>query len=82
LSSLETKTLSKMKPIIITLLYLTTFGDIKQQSFEINESCDGWFHTNVRVHEQKKRKLFSNHVYHEYNGKQVIGYICSDKEPQ
>ena len=79
---METKTLSKMKPIIITLLYLTTFGDIKQQSFEINESCDGWFHTNVRVHEQKKRKLFSNHVYHEYNGKQVIGYLCSDKEPQ
>ena len=71
-----------MNPIIITLLYLTTFGEIKQESFEIQQSCSAWFHTNVRVHEQKKRKLFSNHVYHEYNGKQVIGYYCSDKEPQ
>ena len=71
-----------MNPIIITLLYLTTFGEIKQESFEIQQSCSAWFHTNVRVLEQKKRKLFSNHVYHEYKGKQVIGYYCSDKEPQ
>ena len=71
-----------MKPIIITLLYLTTFGEIKQESFEIQQSCSAWFHTNVRVHEQKKRKLFSNHVYHEYKGKQVIGYICGGEEPQ
>ena len=67
---------------IITLLYLTTLGDVKQHSFEINESCDGWFHLNVKTLEQKKRKLFSNHVYHEYEGKQVIGYICSDEPPQ
>ena len=71
-----------MNPIIITLLYLTTFGDIKQQSFEINESCSAWFHTNVRVIEKKKRYLFSNHFYHEYKGKQVIGYYCSGEEPQ
>tara|TARA_A100001201_G_scaffold71641_1_gene65531 strand:+ start:1125 stop:1340 length:216 start_codon:yes stop_codon:yes gene_type:complete len=71
-----------MNPIIITLLYLTTFGEIKQESFEIQQSCSAWFHTNVRVLEKKKRKLFSNHVYHEYNGKQVIGYYCSGKEPQ
>tara|TARA_R110002012_G_scaffold151151_1_gene311086 strand:+ start:856 stop:1032 length:177 start_codon:yes stop_codon:yes gene_type:complete len=57
-------------------------GDIKQHSFEIFESCDAWFYTNVKVLEQKKRKLFSNHVYHEYKGKQVIGYICSDKPPE
>ena len=71
-----------MNPIIITLLYLTTFGDIKQHSFEINESCDSWFHYNVKATEKKKRKLFSNHMYYEYDGNQVIGYICSDKEPQ
>ena len=71
-----------MKPIIITLLYLTTFGDIKLDSFEIQESCSSWFHHNVRVHEQKKRYLFSNHVYHTYKGKQVIGYICGGEEPQ
>ena len=71
-----------MKPIIITLLYLTTFGDIKMSSFEINESCSSWFHHNVKVHERKQRKMFTNHVYHEYKGKQVIGYICGGDEPQ
>ena len=70
-----------MKTIIITLLYLTTFGEVKLDSFEINESCSAWFHTNVTVHERKKRKLFSNHVYHMYEGKQVIGYICDGDEP-
>ena len=72
-----------MKPIIITLLYLTTFGDVEtSRPFEIFESCDTWFHHNVKVYEQKKRKLFSNHVYHQYKGKHVIGYICSGEEPQ
>ena len=59
-------------------------GDIKQQSFEVvsGDTCESWFHHNVKVLERKKRKLFSNHVYHEYKGKQVIGYICSDEPPQ
>ena len=72
------------KVTIITLLYLTTLGDIKQQSFEVvsGESCESRYNTNVKVLEQKKRKLFSNHVYHEYKGKQVIGYICGDEPPQ
>ena len=71
-----------MKAIIITLLYLTTFGEIKLDTFEINESCESWFHHNVKVHERKQRKIFSNHVYHEYKGKQVIGYVCADDPPQ
>ena len=44
------------KVTIITLLYLTTMGDVKQHSFEIFQSCDTWFHTNVKVLERKKRK--------------------------
>ena len=71
-----------MKPIMITLLYLTFGGDIKLDTFEIQASCSSWFHNNVTVHERKQRKLFSNHVYHEYEGKQVIGYICGGKEPR
>ena len=37
------------KVTIITLLYLTTLGDIKQESFEIvsKESCESWYNTNV-----------------------------------
>ena len=73
-----------MKPVIITLLYLTTFGEIKQESFEVvsGSTCESWYHHNVRVTEQKKRRLFSNLYYHDYKGKQVIGYICSGDEPQ
>ena len=73
-----------MKPVIITLLYLTFGGNIEQSSFEIvsGESCSSWFNTNVAVKENRKKKLFSNHVYHEYEGKKVIGYICADHPPQ
>ena len=71
-----------MKPIIITLLYLSTLGEIQQESFEINIPCDSWYHYNVKVHERKQRKLFSNLYYHEHKGKQVIGYICGDDPPQ
>ena len=53
-------------------------------SFEVvsGDSCESWFTQNVRVHERKQRKMFSNHYYHEHNGKQVIGYICGGDEPQ
>ena len=50
-------------------------------TFEINESCSAWFHSNVKVHERKQRKLFSNLYYHEYKGKQVVGYVCGGDEP-
>ena len=73
-----------MKPVIITLLYLSTFGNIEMQSFEVasGEHCESWYHHNVKITEKKQRKLFSNHYYHEYKGKQVIGYICGGDEPQ
>jgi len=71
-----------MKPIMITLLYLTFGGDIKMDTFEIQMSCDTWFHHNVVVHEKKKKTLMSNHVYPEYKGKKVIGYVCGDEPPQ
>mgnify|MGYP003135237299 FL=1 len=72
------------KITMITLLYLTPMGDIKQHSFEIpsKESCSSWFEREVKVNERKKRKLFSSHVYHTYKGKQVIGYVCGGDEPQ
>ena len=72
------------KITMITLLYLTPMGDIKQHSFEIpsKESCSSWFEREVKVNERKIRKLFSSHVYHTYKGKQVIGYVCGGEEPQ
>jgi len=73
-----------MKPIMITLLYLTAMGDIKQTSFEVvsGETCESWYHHNVKISERKQRKLFSNLYYHEHQGKQVIGYICGNEPPQ
>ena len=72
------------KVTVITLLFLTTMGDIKQESFELvsKQSCESWYEANVRVLERKKRKMFSSLYYHEYKGKQVIGYVCSDEPPQ
>ena len=46
-----------MKPIMITLLYLTFGGDIKMDTFEIQEDCSGWFHHNVKVLENKKKNF-------------------------
>ncbi len=73
-----------MKPVIITLLYLSTIGQIEQTSFEVasGETCESWYHHNVKITERKQRKMFSNLYYHEYKGKQVIGYICGDEPPQ
>ena len=71
-----------MKPIMITMLYLNLGGDIKQESFEIFTSCSSWFNTNVAVHEKRKKTFLSNHYYHTYKGKKVIGYICEGEEPQ
>ena len=72
------------KVTVITLLFLTTLGDIKMESFEVvsGDSCESWFTQNVRVHERKQRKVFSNHYYHTYEGKQVIGYVGGDDPPQ
>jgi len=71
-----------MKPIMITLMYLTFGGDIKLDRFEINESCSSWFHHNVKVIENKKTTLFSSREYHLYKDKKVIGYICGGEEPR
>ena len=70
-----------MKPIMITLMYLTFGGDIKLKSFEINESCSGWWHHNVVQKEKRKKTFMTNHYYYVYDNKKVVGYICNDKEP-
>jgi len=71
-----------MKPIMITLMYLTFGGDIKLDTFEIFTSCSSWFNNNVVVHEKKKKTLLSNHYYYKYQDKKVIGYICGGEEPR
>ena len=67
---------------MITLLYLTFGGDIKLDTFEINDSCSSWFHSNITTVEKKKKTFMSNHYYHTYKGKKVIGYICGGEEHQ
>jgi hypothetical protein len=67
---------------MITLMYLTFGGDIKLDTFEIHTSCSNWFNTNVKIVENKKRKLLSSLEYHVYNDKKVIGYVCGDNPPQ
>ena len=68
---------------MITLLYLTFGGDIKMDTFEIQEDCSGWFHHNVKVLENKKRTLMSiMFIMSTKVKKKVIGYICGDEPPQ
>ena len=57
-------------------------GEIKLDTFEIHQSCGSWFYTNVKVEENKKRKLFSSLEYHVYKDKKVVGYICQGNEPR
>ena len=59
-------------------------GQIEQTSFEgaSGETCESWYHHNVRITERKQRKMFSNLYYHDYKGKQVVAYICGDEPPQ
>ena len=71
-----------MKPIMITLLYLTFGGDVKLDTFEIQDSCSSWFHSNITIVEKQKKTFMSYHYYHEYKGKKVIGYICGGDEPR
>ena len=68
-----------MKPIMITLMYLTFGGDIKLDRFEIHGiSCSGWWYQNVVVKEKQKKTFMTNHYYYVYNKKRVIGYICDE----
>ena len=71
-----------MKPIIISLMYLTFGGEIKLDTFEIFTTCSTWFNTNIVTVEKRKRTLMSNHYYHLYKGKKVVGDVCQGKEPQ
>ena len=57
-------------------------GEIKLDTFEIHTSCSSWFDTNVKVEENKKRKLFSSIEYHIYKDKKVVGYVCQGDEPR
>ena len=63
-----------MKPVIITLLFITFWGD----------NCSSWYHSNVKIKKNRKYKPFTNqNIYiHKYEGKRVIGYICGGNEPQ
>ena len=59
------------KVTIITLLFLTTLGDIKMESFEVvsGETCESWYHHNVRVTERKQRKVVNRDLI-------TVSFVC------
>ena len=67
-----------------TLLYLTFGGDVKLDTFEIQDSCSSWFHSNITAVEKQKKTFMRNHYYHEYKGKKYtrsyIGGAAFDHE--
>ena len=69
-----------MKPIIISLMFLVE-GEIKLDTFEIHQSCSGWFDGNGRVEQNHRHDPFSSIEYHIYKDKKVVGYVCQGNEP-
>ena len=60
-------------------MYLTFGGDIKLDTFEIQSDCYSWYKSNVAITEKRKKTFMSNHYYHMYKKKRVVGYICNGK---
>ena len=58
-----------MKPIMITLMYLTFGGDIKLDTFEIHQECSSWFHSNITAVEKKKKTVIKEMI--KLNGKSI-----------
>ena len=71
-----------MKLIMITLCFLTFGGVIKLDTFEIQQECSSWFHSNITAVEKKKKTFMSNHYYHMYEGNRIIGYVWGVDEPR
>ena len=57
-------------------MYLTFGGDIKLESFEVQDSCHTWWTNNVVKNEKQKKTFMSNHYYYMYDKKRVVGYMC------
>ena len=70
-----------MKELVIGLLILVSGEKIETKHITINESCYTWYKKNVEMTERKTTFL-SRRSYHLYEGRRVVGYICSDKEPK
>ena len=69
------KRLLQMENIVtITLLYLTLLGNIEMTLSKSHRKkvVSLGFKDNVKVQENKQRTLFSGHVYHLYDGKQLL----------
>lgn len=69
-----------MKEIVITLLILVSNNEIQNKNITIFQSCYTWYRDNV-MKNKKRKKLFSNKSYYEFNHLKVVGYVCNDKEP-
>ena len=66
---------------IITIMLLTNSGEIISR--ETNGiSCEGWFKHNVEEKEYVWKIGREKRTYHEYVGKVVVGYVCSNNLPQ
>ena len=69
-----------MKSLIISLIILLPGDKTDLKNIEIfDSSCYTWYQQNIQMTE-RKTPLFSKRSYHLYEGKRVIGYICSDNE--
>lgn len=71
--------IAEYKGLVISLILST--GDILKVETH-NLDCAVWWDKYVITHERKYLLPWQNHFFHTYNGEVVVGYHCSDKEPQ
>jgi hypothetical protein len=66
------------KGLIIALI-LTNGDLLKVETHDLD--CAVWWDKNVITHERKYPMPRQNHYFHTYKGEIVVGYHCSDEEP-
>ena len=66
------------KGLIIALI-LTNGDLLKVETHDLD--CAVWWDKNVITHERKYPLPKQNHYFHTYKGEIVVGYHCSNEEP-
>lgn len=70
--------IGSFKGLIIALILAN--GDlIKIELYE--DTCASFWNKHVIEHTRKNPLPWQEHTYHTFNGKIVVGYHCSNKEP-
>ena len=66
------------KGLVIGLILVT--GEIQKVEL-FDDTCESFWEKHVVEHTRKNPLPMQGHTYHTFNGKIVVGYHCSDRDP-